>query len=109
LHAFPDTKLVLPKGILEDGLPHLLRLSVAYLDASCEDLSDVTWEQLARKLGLKVEVSEGAWGPQCQMRGQWCGRRGTVSQLLMQLEVGPCDRQCKPTTLVPCDAALHAV
>lgn len=55
-------KLVLPKSLLEAGLPHLLRLSVSYLDASCEDLNDVTWEQLARKLGLKAEVRRRCWG-----------------------------------------------
>jgi hypothetical protein len=55
-----QSKLVLPKSLLEAGLPHLMRLSVSYLDASCEDLSDVTWEQLARKLGLKAEVRGSA-------------------------------------------------
>jgi hypothetical protein len=50
---------VLPPGLLEGGLPHLVRLSSTYRDVSCEDLSDVTWEQLARKLGLVAEVSKG--------------------------------------------------
>jgi hypothetical protein len=55
-------QLVLPSGLLERGLPHLLRLSASYRDVSCEDLSEVTWEQLARKLGLVAEVSAGlAW------------------------------------------------
>jgi hypothetical protein len=47
---------VLPAGLLSSGLPHLLRLSSSYRDVSCEDLSEVTWEQLARKLGLVAEV-----------------------------------------------------
>lgn len=49
-------QLVLPPGLLAECLPHLLRLSAAYRDVSCEDLSDATWEQLSRKLGLVAEV-----------------------------------------------------
>lgn len=49
---------MLPAGLLASGLPHLLRLSSSYRDVSCEDLSEVTWEKLARKLGLVAEVRD---------------------------------------------------
>lgn len=59
-------QLVLPGGLMTEGLPHLLKLSLSYRDASCDDLSDITWELLTRKLGLVVEVSRGVqWWRLC--------------------------------------------
>lgn len=58
------TQLVLPPGLYQEGLPRLLSLSTSYRDVSCENLREVTWEQLSRKLGLVAEVCEGVrgWG-----------------------------------------------
>lgn len=71
-------QLVLPAGLLDAGLLHLLALSTSYRDVSCEDLSEVTWEQLTRKLGLVVEVrvGRGGWGGVEVRVGGWEGAGG---------------------------------
>lgn len=76
MHCLFPLQLVLPPCLLDGGLPHLLRLSASYRDVSCEDLSEVTWEQLARKLGLVAEVRVCAW------RGRSGSLPGRSSSLL---------------------------
>eukprot|EP00775_Hariotina_reticulata_P001258 gene1258-1598_t len=49
-------QLVLPGGLLVAAVPRLQRLSALFKDAECDDLSVVTWAQLARRLGLIMEV-----------------------------------------------------
>jgi hypothetical protein len=49
-------QLVLPAGLLRCCLPRVVGLSRAFHDEECEDLSEVTWSEVAARIGLNVEV-----------------------------------------------------
>ncbi|WIA13491.1 hypothetical protein OEZ85_007067 [Tetradesmus obliquus] len=53
-------QLVLPAGLLGACLPRVVGLSRAFHDEECEDLSEVTWSDVAGRIGLQLEVRAAA-------------------------------------------------
>jgi hypothetical protein len=51
-------QLVLPPGLLGSCLQRVVALSRAFHDEECEDLSEVTWSEVAARLGLNIEVRD---------------------------------------------------
>jgi hypothetical protein len=49
-------QLVLPPNLLGSCLQRVVALSRAYHDEECEDLSEVTWSEVAGRIGLNLEV-----------------------------------------------------
>lgn len=49
-------QLVIPSGLIAACLERLSVLSSRYHDEECDDLNEVTWQQLASRVGLHIEV-----------------------------------------------------
>ncbi|WIA33641.1 hypothetical protein OEZ86_006763 [Tetradesmus obliquus] len=72
-------QLVLPAGLLGACLTRVVGLSRAFHDEECEDLSEVTWSDVAGRIGLQLEecedLSEVTWSD-------------VAARIGLQLEVG---------------------
>ncbi|WIA33640.1 hypothetical protein OEZ86_006763 [Tetradesmus obliquus] len=51
-------QLVLPAGLLGACLTRVVGLSRAFHDEECEDLSEVTWSDVAGRIGLQLELDK---------------------------------------------------